>query len=228
MRDTPTLDSLAAEYGRMVSSVCRRMIRDSEAAKDAAQQVWVEVVRSFPTFRGESKVSTWIYTITRRVAMEHARREKLYSGRHLIEYAQGEEYEMPSQIDPEKELWVRQQCDTCVTAALHCFDHEDRLAMVLKEIAGLSYGDVAAVLEKEEAAVRQMVSRSRRKLRFFMNDLCVLSNPAGTCRCRMRKLVQAIDLPGEYEKLRRVAGRVSFFKRSELVLPGKDYWKNLL
>lgn len=226
--DAPALDDIARDYGRMVSSVCRRMIRNTEAARDAAQQVWVEVVKAYPSFRGESRVSTWIYTIASRVAMEQARKEQLYSGKILLAYAQGEQYEPPSSVDHEKELLIRQQCDTCITAALHCFDHEDRLAMVLKEIAELSYGDVAAVLGKEEPAVRQMVSRNRRKLRSFLNDLCVLSNPAGTCHCRMKKLVRAIDLPREYEKVRRVVGKVSFFRQSELVLPGKDFWKDLL
>ncbi len=226
--DTLSLEAVAADYGKMVSSICRRMIRDEDRAQDAAQQVWVEIVKSFPSFRGASKVSTWIYTITRRVALGYARKEQLYDGRVLLAYAQGEEYDLPSSLDHEKDLWIRQQCDTCITAALHCFDYEGRLAMILKEIAELSYGDVATVLERPEPAVRQMISRNRRKLRFFMNDLCILANPAGTCRCRMTKLVQAVDLPKEYEKVRRIVGKASFFKQSERVLPGMDYWKGLL
>jgi len=228
VQNTLSLESIAADYGRLVSSVCRRMIRDNDRARDAAQQVWIEIVKAFPSFRGESKISTWIYTITRRVAMAHARKEQLYTGRFLLDHAQGEEYELPSAIDHEKALWIRQECDKCITGALHCFDYDDRLAMVLKDIAELSYGDVATVLEKEEPAVRQMVSRNRRKLQFFMNDLCVLSNPSGTCRCRMKKLVQAINLPQEYENVRRIVGKASFFKQSEMVLPSKDFWKNLL
>jgi len=228
VQNTLSLESVAADYGRLVSSVCRRMIRDDDRARDAAQQVWVEIVKALPAFRGESKVSTWIYTITRRVAMGHVRKEQLYSGRFLLDHAQGEEYELPSAIDHEKELWIRQECDKCITAALHCFDYEDRLAMLLKDIAELSYEDVATVLGKEEAAVRQMVSRNRRKLQYFMNDLCILSNPSGTCRCRMKKLVRAINLPQEYEKVRRIVGKASFFKQSEMVLPSKDFWKNLL
>ena len=223
-----SLESIATDYGKLVSSVCRRMIRDDDRARDAAQLVWVEIVKAFPAFRGESKVSTWIYTIARRVALEHARKEQLYSGRFIFEYAQGEEYELPSAIDQEKELWIRQQCDTCITASLHCFGYDDRLAMILRDIAELSYEDVAMVLGKEEQTVRQRVSRNRQKLRFFMNDLCVLSNPSGTCRCRMKRLVQAIDLPQEYEKVRRIAGKASFFKQSEMVLPGKNYWMALL
>jgi DNA-directed RNA polymerase specialized sigma24 family protein len=46
-----TLDSIARDYGRMVSSICRRMIMDEEVARDAAQQVWVEITQSFQNVR---------------------------------------------------------------------------------------------------------------------------------------------------------------------------------
>jgi RNA polymerase sigma factor (sigma-70 family) len=225
---TASLDDIASEYGKLVSSVCRRMIRDEEVAKEAAQQVWLEIVKSFPSFRGESKVSTWIYAITRRVAMNHSRKENLYSARHLLDYARGEEFDPAGRTDLDKELWVKEMCDKCVTASLHCFDHEARLAIVFKDIAELSYEEIAKVLEKEEAAVRQMVSRNRRKLQFFMKGLCILRNPAGNCRCRMKKWVLEVDLPREYEKMRNVVRHVNFYKQSEMVLPQKDFWKNLL
>jgi len=61
-----------------------------------------------------------------------------------------------------------------------------------------------------------------------MKDLCILLNPAGNCRCRMKKWVQEINLPREYEKVRNVVQHVNFYKQSEMVLPQKDFWKNLL
>ncbi|HWR73512.1 MAG TPA: sigma-70 family RNA polymerase sigma factor, partial [Nitrospirota bacterium] len=94
--------------------------------------------------------------------------------------------------------------------------------------AGLPYEEIAAVLEKDAAAVRKMVSRDRKKLQSFLEERCVLLNFGGTCRCRMKRLVKEIDLPQEYEKLRRVAGSVAFFRKFDMVLPGKNYWMDLL
>ena len=65
----PALSDLVARYGKMVSSISRRMIRDEETARDAAQEAWLEVVRNLNSFRGESKVSTWIYAIAIRVIL---------------------------------------------------------------------------------------------------------------------------------------------------------------
>ncbi len=222
------LDSIARDYGRFVSSVCRRMIQDEEIAKEAAQQVWVEVVKSFPSFRGESKVSTWIYTIARRVATDYAVRERTYTTRMIHEYSLKEEFDLPSDTDLEKAVWVKQMCDRCVTGVLHCLDNESRLALILKDIAGLPYEEIAVVLEKDAAAVRKMVSRDRRKLQSFMEERCVLLNDGGNCRCRMKRLVKEINLPEEYRKIRAIAGHVNFFKDSETILPRKNYWESLL
>ncbi len=223
-----SLDVLAREYGRLVSSVCRRMILDEESARDAAQQVWVEITKSFPSFRGESKISTWIYTITRRVAADHAVHEKTYSLRFVRDYFNQEDIEPPTTADPDKEIWVKQTCDKCVTAMLHCVDTEMRLAHIFRDVVELGYDEIAAILEKDEPAVRQMVSRSRKRINSFLRDRCTIYNPRGDCRCRIKKAVDAVDLAAEYEKIDALVRRVNFYRKSEQILPGKNYWQTLL
>ena len=61
-----------------------------------------------------------------------------------------------------------------------------------------------------------------------MNDLCTIYYPEGDCRCRMNKWVKEVDLQSEYEKIRRITGKVNFFKQAEIVLPRKNYWESLL
>jgi RNA polymerase sigma-70 factor (ECF subfamily) len=67
-----TTDRIIHEYGTLVSSMCRRMIQDEDTAKDAAQEVWMAVIKSLPSFQGKSKISTWIYTIAYRVIRNFA------------------------------------------------------------------------------------------------------------------------------------------------------------
>ncbi len=223
-----TLENIARDYGRMVSSVCRRMITDEETARDAAQQVWVEITKSFPSFRGDSKVSTWIYAITRRIAADFAIHDKTYSLRFVREYFDGNDIAPPAGVDLDKEIWVRQTCDRCVTAMLHCVDNETRLAHIFRDIAELDYAEIAAILGRNEASVRQMVTRSRKRINSFLSEKCTIYNPAGDCRCRIKKHVGEVNLAGEYRKIGEMVGRVNFYKKSELVLPGKNYWENLL
>jgi RNA polymerase sigma-70 factor (ECF subfamily) len=220
--------SIAAQYGKMVSAICRRMLQNNEIAEDAAQEVWLEVIKSYSQFDNRSKISTWIYTITHRVVLRYAAHERLYSTRFLKSYFHGEDREPPLAIDYDHTLWVKQMCDKCLTGVLHCLDNEARIAYIFRDVAGLSYPEITAVLGKEEFAVRQIISRSRRKLKNFLNDECLLYNSNGNCRCRMRKMALKVNLPIEYEKLRNSIKQIYFFRNSEKVMPGPNYWEKYL
>lgn len=223
-----SINEIALTYGKLVSSVCRRMIQDTEVAKDAAQEVWLEIVKSFPTFRGQSKLSTWIYSVTHRVVARYALNESKYSIRFLKVYFSGEQLEIPVNDDIDKELWIKEMCDKCLNGTLHCLDSEARLAFLFRDVVHLPYQDIASILGKDETTVRKVVSRSRRKLRNFLTNQCILFNPQGDCHCRMKKYVYSINLQKEYVKLRNMVQRVNIYLESEKVLPAKNYWTNYL
>mgnify|MGYP002407309267 CR=1 FL=1 len=223
-----SLNDVAHTYGKLVSSVCRRMIQDQELAKDASQEVWVQIVKNYPTFKGESKLSTWIYSITSRVCVAYARNEKYYSTRFLKTYFSGDELQIPVSDDIEKKLWVREMCDKCLTGVLHCLDTEPRLAFLFRDVAQLPYEEIAYILGKDGTTVRKMVSRSRKKLRNFLSNQCILFNPQGVCYCRMKKHVCEVNLHKEYQKLRELVSRINIYHESEQLLPTKNYWINYL
>jgi len=119
-------------------------------------------------------------------------------------------------------------CDRCLTGILHCLEPEARIIYVFKEIAGLSYSEIADIVEKGETTVRQIGSRARRKLANFMNDECMLYNPNGKCRCRMKRHITNTGLAEEYRKIKDVLNQVSVFQRFEKVFPKRDYWEKLI
>ena len=222
---TPDPAAVVEQYGRLVSSICWRMTRDEDAAREAAQEVWLAVLKGLPGFRGESGLSTWIYSIARRVVGRYAQARRTYSVRFLSSFFDGEGEPAPPDVpDLDHDVWVRTMCDQCLCGMLQCLEPDPRFAYLLRDVAELSYADVAAVLEIEPDAARQMVSRARRKLNRFMSGHCALANPGGACRCRMHRRVQAVDLPAAYADLRRTVHRVRVIKESEEVLPPKDYW----
>jgi RNA polymerase sigma-70 factor (ECF subfamily) len=221
-----TIEYIVENYGRMVASICRRMIQNRETAKDAVQEVWLEAAKGLKSFRGESKISTWLYSITSRVVMRLAKEERQYSTRYLSSYFHGDDIEAPEYEDFDKQLLVSEMCDKCLTGTLHCLDNESRLAYILRDIAAVPYTEIAEILEKDEAGVRKMISRSRNKLRNFLNDECILKNANSKCKCRMSKRVKEVHLQEEYQKLQQTVNRINFFKVSEIILPGKNYWLN--
>ena len=219
-------DSDIIEYGRMVSILSKRMISNSAIAEEAAQEVWVEVVKSLPSFREESKLSTWIYTIAKRVISKYARNERHYTTAYLHDYITGDDRELPDQSDMDKDLWIKEECDRCLTGLFHCLTNDARLIYILRDIMQLPFAEIAEIMGMDEPTLRKALSRSRAKLRSFLNRDCRIYNPASICKCRMNTLLEGIDLPGEYEKIREIAKRISIFRQAEAILPAKNYWKN--
>lgn len=219
---SPSKEDIAHEYRTLVSAISHRMIQNSEQAKDASQEAWIEILKSLHSFKGDSKISTWIYTIASRVILRQAKNEKVYSTQYLSEYFRNGERESPFEKEVENRKWIKDMCDRCLTGILHCLSNRDRLLYILYDIAGLSYREISVVVDDKEDNVRKKVSRSRKKLHNFLMAECVLFNPEGNCSCRMKKQVVRIDLPAEYQKLKKTVRDVHFFRESQQILVFKD------
>lgn len=223
---------IARDYGRMVSALCRRMIFDKDAAEEASQEVWLAVLESLGSFRGEAHISTWIYSIARRVILCHAKKERLYTSRNLRTYFHGPANDYPSGIDLSdeivKKLWTKEMCDLCLTGMLHCLDNETRFIFLMRDQMKAEYGEIAQIMEMPEPAVRKSVSRSRKKLTGFLKGECFLFNPEGTCRCRQLHFVKQFNIREEYEKIRKMGKKMSYIRQADMAFPGKDYWKEFI
>lgn len=225
----PTVDRISTiykEYSHMVSSLAFRMISNDETAKDAAQAVWIEIMKSLDSFQEKSKISTWIYTIAYRTILNYAKSEKQYSSEFVVGIFQGET--LVNETDESDVDWVKSQCDNCLTGILHCIDNETRMIYILRDIADLDYCDIAQITGKRESNVRKIISRTRMKLQKFLTKQCALYNPNSTYKCRMNCHVEDVDLRSEYKKIEKVVQISRFFKTSDRVLPAKDYWLELL
>ena len=225
----PDKQLIVEKYGSMVSALAHRMIRDRETAQDAAQEVWFEVIKGLDSFQGRSGLSTWIYTIARRTISRYAKKEygsyiqELEEFRilPLIEYEGSEE-------EKEKMEWVKEKCDWCLTSMNHCLTADARLIFIFRNTVGLSWKEIAAVMEMNEATVRKTGSRATKKVSDFMKQTCSLYNPSGSCKCRINKHVLSLNLDKEYASMRKVIRLVDLFQRFEKELPRKNYWLQFL
>ncbi|MCL2127396.1 MAG: RNA polymerase sigma factor [Treponema sp.] len=213
------------EYGKMISILSKRVISNKAVAEEAAQEVWVRVLGSLSSFREESKMSTWIYTIARRVIGKYVVNENRHTASFLHDFITGDDLEIPVDIDMEKNLWVKSECDRCLTGLFHCLSNEARMIYIFRDVIQLPFGEVAAIMDMDEGAVRKTLSRSRARLRSFLNGNCRIFNPNSECKCRMNTLLEGIDLPGEYQRIRDIGKRVSIFRQAEEILPTKNYWE---
>jgi RNA polymerase sigma-70 factor, ECF subfamily len=161
--DIGAFTKLVRDNSSLVYRVALRML-GSENAQDASQEVWVRVWRNITSFRGESAFSTWLYRITVNTCLsvrrkEARREEREYSGDeipYLPEPSGGD-------ADPEAAALSAERREEIQNALQHV-RAEHRAALVLRHMEGLSYAEIAEVLDVPNGTAKGWVSRGRAAL----------------------------------------------------------------
>src|SRR5215211_8051875 len=158
--DVEAFRMLLQEHSGLVYRVALRIL-GAEDAQDASQEVWIRVWRNIKNFRGDSAFSTWLYRITVNTCLSVHRKE---SRRGEREYS-GEEMpflpEPPGgDADPEAAALGAEQREE-IQAALGHVRAEHRAALVLRHMEGLSYSEIAQILDVPEGTAKGWVSRGR-------------------------------------------------------------------
>jgi len=163
--DKRAFDLLVLKYQRKIMRLLARLIRDPAEIEDVAQEAFIKAYRALPQFRGDSAFYTWLY----RIAINTARNWHSASMRrpvtlNAIENDEGETF---SQIDnltdnstPESMMASREIVET-VNAAMNALPDELRTAIVLREIEGMSYEDIAQSMGCPIGTVRSRIFRAR-------------------------------------------------------------------
>ncbi len=164
---------LVAEHQRTVVQLATNLLGDHEEALDLSQEVFLRVFRTIHRFRGQSSLRTWIY----RIVVNQARnRHRFWRRRHRDEQVSLDQHvathgdvlrgssPTPDRVFAQKELAVRLQ------KALDRLPFEQRTAIVLREVDGLSYEEIAYSLELAVGTVKSRLTRARQALRAELRD----------------------------------------------------------
>ncbi|HBT34362.1 MAG TPA: RNA polymerase sigma factor RpoE [Pusillimonas sp.] len=163
--DKRAYDLLVLKYQRKIMRLLSRMIREPSEVEDVAQEAFIKAYRALPQFRGDSAFYTWLY----RIAINTARNWQASSQRRPMSSSivSNEDDETFDQIDnltdistPESVLASRQVVST-VNEAIDALPEELRTAIVLREIEGMSYEDIAQSMGCPIGTVRSRIFRAR-------------------------------------------------------------------
>jgi len=175
-------DWLVTHYHAAVFNLILGMLGDASDAADATQEVFLKAFKGIRKFRGGSSLKTWLYRIAIREALNHRRWFKRHLQKNVSIDAEPEEGHAPLEIEdacatPFERL-ASLEIQGAVQAALAQVPDVFRSAVILRDLEGLSYEEVAEVLECSVGTVKSRILRGRRALKDLLDPLL------GESRCQ--------------------------------------------
>ncbi len=170
--DLDAFATLVRRYQTRLVNYALAIVRDTGEAEDVAQETFIRAYRSLGRFRGESSFKTWLYTIatnTARTSLERRGRRERVGGQSLDDDAQTlSAGSVPSGLpDPETTLVTRDAIDR----ALATLPDGLRVAVVLRDVEGLDYKEIAKVTGSPIGTVESRIFRARQRLRVLLRSL---------------------------------------------------------
>ena len=177
--DTRAFEMLVVKYQRRLERLIGRMVRDSDLVQDIAQESFIRAYRALPQFRGDSAFYTWLYRIavnTAKKALVDLKRDPLVSESTLAganddddETYRGQR-ELIDSATPESLLATKEIAQT-VNDAIEALSADLRQAITLREIEGLSYEEIAEMMNCPIGTVRSRIFRAREAIALRLRPL---------------------------------------------------------
>jgi RNA polymerase sigma-70 factor, ECF subfamily len=163
--DKQAFGLLVSKYQRKLARLLSRMIRDQAEVEDVTQEAFIKAYRALPSFRGDSAFYTWLY----RIGINTAKNYLVSKGRRAptsteIELEDAEQYsegDLLRDADTPERLLHTKQIGQTVELALADLPEDLRTAITLREIEGLSYEEIASVMDCPIGTVRSRIFRAR-------------------------------------------------------------------
>ena len=169
-RDEPAFRALIARYRDRLYNVALRMLGDAAEAEDLTQEVFITVFKRIDAFRGEAKLSTWLYRLT----INHAKnRVKYLARRHDRQHDQIDDGHaaLPAHggASPDQ-LLERARMDVRLEEAVRRLDEDQRLLVILRDVEELSIEEIRQITGLVEGTIKSRLHRARLALRKHLED----------------------------------------------------------
>ena len=167
--DIDAFEELVCRYERKIFTAAYRLIGNREDAADLAQEAFLRAFRSIKSFRAEASFLTWMYTIVTNLCRDELRKRSRVQIESLDERVALEDSEVSKQFSSNEsgpaELYEQKELQEKIQALINTLLPEYRMALVLRDIQGLSYEQMATQLDCSLSTVQSRINRARNHMK---------------------------------------------------------------
>jgi RNA polymerase sigma-70 factor (ECF subfamily) len=196
--DLDAFNWLVLRYQTRVYNLCYRMLSDPDAAADATQEAFLSAWRAMPRFKGE-QFRTWILRIATNGCLDVLRSRKRHPSQSLDSWNPGDSSEdsveplpipdLDPSIDPEGQV-LRSETMAAIQLGLDTLPDDQRTALVLIDVQGLSYDEAASITGANLGTVKSRVNRARSRMRDFLRERGIVPS-AGELSARTQRSISS-------------------------------------
>jgi RNA polymerase sigma-70 factor (ECF subfamily) len=182
--DQKAFAELVERYQRKAYAVALGLVRDREEAMDVAQEAFVKVYKYLDHFKGDSSFYTWLYRIVVNLCIDRRRRKGADPG-DQVEFDEAVRNEAESEVgvlgsrlgtNPQKAA-LRQELMQKIEAALEQIPEKHRAILLLREVEGMSYEDLAQTLKIRKGTVMSRLFHARKKMQSLLSEYLAGESP---------------------------------------------------
>ncbi|MCX7089235.1 MAG: RNA polymerase sigma factor RpoE [Methylococcales bacterium] len=172
--DKRAFDLLVIKYQHRVTQLANRYVKDPSEAQDIAQEAFIKAYRALSDFRGDSAFYTWLYRITINTAKNFLVAKAKRSHDFDIDIQDAEQIENAPQLhgmDTPEQLLLNDEILQVINAAIDELPEDMRTAIMLREIDGMSYEEIAEIMSCPVGTIRSRIFRAREAIDKQLNPL---------------------------------------------------------
>ena len=166
--ETAAFKTLVDAYQNRVYNTCLSIVKSEVDAEDLAQEVFVQVYQSIASFKGESKLSTWLYRIATTKSLDHERKKKRKKRFGFVKSIFGEQSEIvvnPPDFHHPGVVLDHKENASKLFKAMEQLPENQKVAFLLNKVEGLSYQQVSDVMKASVSSVESLLHRAKLNLR---------------------------------------------------------------
>ena len=168
--DKSAFEAIILNYQDRIYNLCRHMLSNAHDAEDAAQDTFLKAYQSLNDFKPNASIYTWLYRIAVNTCIDYKRRPFLESIFRRSDTGEEKVIEYASTSPSPERLYESKQMGHALQKGLGQLSQKLRTVIILKEVEGLSYEEIADVLDISIGTVKSRISRAREELKTSLKD----------------------------------------------------------